>query len=107
MIVMKYYENGNLYQYLDHSNGILPWHDRAHDINLAKDICNGKRLEIPDDTPKFYADLMRQCWDNDPAKRPTAAYLNDKLGEWINLICDDPSPSEISNEHSVFEEIRW
>ena len=46
-------------------------------------------------------------WDNDPAKRPTAAYLNDKLGKWINLICDDPSPSEISNEHSVFEEIRW
>ena len=25
MIVMKYYENGNLYQYLDRSNGILSW----------------------------------------------------------------------------------
>ena len=24
---MKYYENGNLYQYLDHSNGILSWRD--------------------------------------------------------------------------------
>src|SRR6266542_6762376 len=27
MIVMKYYENGNLYQYLDRSNGILFWRD--------------------------------------------------------------------------------
>ncbi|PKY53119.1 hypothetical protein RhiirA4_471163 [Rhizophagus irregularis] len=25
MIVMKYYKNGNLYQYLDRSNGILSW----------------------------------------------------------------------------------
>ncbi|CAB5370968.1 unnamed protein product [Rhizophagus irregularis] len=27
MIVMKYYENGNLYQYLDHCNGIISWRD--------------------------------------------------------------------------------
>jgi serine/threonine protein kinase len=27
MIVMKYYENGNLYQYLDHCNGFLSWRD--------------------------------------------------------------------------------
>ncbi|CAB5386288.1 unnamed protein product [Rhizophagus irregularis] len=27
MIVMKYYENGNLYQYLDHCNGILSCRD--------------------------------------------------------------------------------
>ncbi|EXX59102.1 hypothetical protein RirG_191820 [Rhizophagus irregularis DAOM 197198w] len=134
MIVMKYYENGNLYQYLDHCNGIIswrdvidmlwgiagglerihserksmgifteeiylsktkstasaiysfgivmntlatgkrPWYNRAHDINLAKDICNGKRLEISDDTPNFYAELIQQCWDNDPEKRPTASY---------------------------------
>src|SRR5919205_3717545 len=27
MIVMKYYENGNLYQYLDHCNGFFSWRD--------------------------------------------------------------------------------
>jgi len=27
MIVMKYYKNGNIYQYLDRSNGALPWRD--------------------------------------------------------------------------------
>src|SRR3954454_7505869 len=30
--------------------------NRAHDINLAKDICDGKRLEIPEVTPNFYAE---------------------------------------------------
>uniref|UniRef100_U9SVC0 Protein kinase domain-containing protein n=1 Tax=Rhizophagus irregularis (strain DAOM 181602 / DAOM 197198 / MUCL 43194) TaxID=747089 RepID=U9SVC0_RHIID len=178
MIVMKYYENGDLYQYLDHYNGILSWRDmidmlwgiagglerihgegkihgnlhggnlliededtstdaRIGDIGLhgpcnnenkssdqiygvlpyvapevlrgenystasdmysigiiintlatAKDICNGERFEIPEDTPNFYSELMQQC-------------------EWIILICDDPTPSKISDENSIAEEKRW
>jgi len=87
--------------------GKRPWYNRAHDVSLAKNICDGERLEIPEDTPKFYAELMRQCWDNDSDKRPTSSYLNEKLGEWIILICDDPSPSRISDENSVAEEKRW
>src|SRR6266498_356538 len=38
MIVMKYYENGDLYQYLDRSNGILSWHDI---INMLWGIAGG------------------------------------------------------------------
>jgi serine/threonine protein kinase len=69
------------------ATGKRPWHSEAHDISLAKHICDGKRLEIPDDTPKFYAELMQQCWDNEPKKRPTASNLYKKLS-WINLILD-------------------
>jgi hypothetical protein len=49
-------------------------------------LCDGERLETPDGTPKFYAELMRQCWDNKPENRPTASRL---LREWLNLICDE------------------
>ncbi|CAB4392064.1 unnamed protein product [Rhizophagus irregularis] len=171
MIVMKYYENGNLYQYLDRSNGILswrdmidilqgvarglerihiegkihrnlhggnlliedeeisteacisdvglygpcyyhenknsgqrPWYDRAHDHYLAKSICDGERLEIPDDTPKFHAELMQQCWDNEPGNRPTASYLYKKLN-WINLIRDNPNPFD--DNYYISEEKRF
>ncbi|CAB4392001.1 unnamed protein product [Rhizophagus irregularis] len=110
MIVMKYYENGNLYQYLDRSNGILSWKDIIDilwGIAEARDICNGERLEIPEDTPSFYAELMQRCWDNDPAKRPNASYLNEKMGEWITLICDNPNPSEIFDEYNISEDKRW
>ena len=89
------------------ATGKRPWYNRAHDLSLAKDICDGKKLEIPEDTPPFYAELMKQCWNNDPEKRPTATYLNEKLGEWITLICDDPNPSEISDQCTIAEEKRW
>ncbi|PKY30386.1 kinase-like protein [Rhizophagus irregularis] len=44
------------------ATGKRPWYNRAHDTNLARDICDGKRLEIPDDTPKFYAELMIKAY---------------------------------------------
>ena len=36
-IVMKYYENGNLYQYLDLSNGILSWINMI-DMGIAREF---------------------------------------------------------------------
>jgi serine/threonine protein kinase len=92
------------------ANGKRPWYDRAHDINLAKDICKGKRLEIPEDTPKFYEESMKQCWDDKPERRPTASKLNKKLGEWVALIKSsetldtmNSNPSKILKEYSTAE----
>ncbi|GBB95365.1 hypothetical protein RclHR1_25190002 [Rhizophagus clarus] len=65
------------------ATGKKPWYNRAHNIGLAKNICDGERLKIPEDTPKFYVKLMQQCWDNEPGIRPTASYLYERLN-WIN-----------------------
>ena len=83
------------------ATGKRPWYNKAHDISLAKNICDGMRLEIPEDTPKFYAELMRQCWDNEPEKRPIASHLYHKLN-WINLVCD----RSFNDDYSVSEEKR-
>ncbi|RGB36279.1 hypothetical protein C1646_697585 [Rhizophagus diaphanus] len=39
--------------------GIPPFNDKAHDLQLALDICKGKRPEIIENTPQCYVDLMK------------------------------------------------
>ncbi|RHZ85016.1 hypothetical protein Glove_73g38 [Diversispora epigaea] len=54
--------------------------DRTHDTRLIIDICNGVRPKIPevmlDWIPQCYSDLMHECWNGDPSKRPTVPELS-------------------------------
>ncbi|RHZ60901.1 hypothetical protein Glove_350g38 [Diversispora epigaea] len=63
--------------------GSQPFADQAHDTYLMIDICNGVRPKVPDMTlnwiPKCYLDMMYQCWDDDPFKRPTTHKLTHYL----------------------------
>ncbi|CAI2162539.1 2205_t:CDS:1 [Funneliformis geosporum] len=86
------------------SAGIRPWCNRPHDLELATEICFGLRPEIIDGTPNAYIQLMTRCWNSNPTMRPTAAQLYDILGSWVNAICDDPNPSELSHQFDVAEE---
>jgi len=56
----------------EHTTGKKPFHDRPHDQYLMLDILEGERPQITDDTPEFYAELMKSCWDHNPENRPTA-----------------------------------
>ncbi|PKK67173.1 hypothetical protein RhiirC2_714313 [Rhizophagus irregularis] len=89
------------------SAGFRPWYDKPHDLRLASEICFGLRPEIIDGTPKVYIKLMTQCWHPDPSKRPTASKLSELLGNWLIAICDDPDPSEISDQFNVAEEKKF
>src|SRR6185369_14609172 len=44
----------------------------------------GERPQITDDTPEFYAELMKRCWDHNPENRPTAEEINRCLLEYYN-----------------------
>ncbi|RGB40662.1 kinase-like domain-containing protein [Rhizophagus diaphanus] len=82
------------------ATGRQPFANCAHDSILALNICNGKRPEINEqETPKFYIDLMKNCWDPDPDKRPSAIEIENLL---INSFHDD----EIKKQIEKAEEYR-
>src|ERR1044071_9131393 len=89
------------------SAGIRPYCDKPHDKQLIQDICLGVRPSVVSGTPPVFAELMLQCLDANPSNRPTASQLYECFGNWISAICDDPDPSDLSNEFDVAEEIKF
>ena len=61
--------------------GKKPFHNRPHNYILISDILKGERPQITDDTPEFYAELMKRCWDHNPENRPTAKEILDYFKE--------------------------
>ena len=64
------------------TTGKKPFHDRPHNSSLISDILNGIRPQVTDDTPEFYAELMKKCWDHSPENRPTAQEIKDCLWKY-------------------------
>ncbi|CAG8694883.1 13985_t:CDS:2, partial [Dentiscutata erythropus] len=137
MFVMRFYDNGNVYEFLDKVKGIITWRDiidmlwgvasgldKIHSEKRFHSNLHGGNLLIEDETistdariadidefikdiPNLYRELMERCWDSNPSNRPTASELYNLLGKWIICICDDPNPSPISEEFFNAEEKRW
>ncbi|POG59843.1 kinase-like domain-containing protein [Rhizophagus irregularis DAOM 181602=DAOM 197198] len=76
------------------SSGQPPFNNHEHDYDLAMNIVNGIRPKIVPGTPLEYKNLMKQCWDADPLKRPNIFTLRKKTRE-INLFYQTKS-SELS-----------
>ena len=70
------------------TTGKKPFHDRPHNHCLIMDILKGERPQITDDTPEFYAELMKRCWDHNPENRPTAWEINVCLGKYYDYGSD-------------------
>ena len=63
--------------------GCKPFANDEHSISLVCEIVNGRRPEITDDTPECFANLMKQCWDSDPKKRPSITEVRKTFGRWF------------------------
>ncbi|CAB4439226.1 unnamed protein product [Rhizophagus irregularis] len=78
-----------------------PFINYGHDYNLAMNIVNGIRPRIVSGIPAEYKDLMEQCWDSDPSKRPNTYTLWYRIQE-MNLhyqsTPDETFQPEINNE---------
>src|SRR6266480_4096645 len=54
------------------------------DYDLAMSIINGMRPRIVSGIPLEYKELMEQCWDADPLKRPDIGILCEKINKLHN-----------------------
>ncbi|CAB4438192.1 unnamed protein product [Rhizophagus irregularis] len=61
------------------SSGQPPFINYEHNYDLAMYIINGIRPKIVSGTPLEYKNLMKQCWDADPSKRPDIVTLDNKI----------------------------
>ncbi|CAB4424249.1 unnamed protein product [Rhizophagus irregularis] len=80
------------------SSGRPPFINREHDYNLAINIINGIRPKIVLGTPVEYKNLMKECWDADPSKRPdhnTLFYKIQKTNLYYQNMTDESFQSEI------------
>ena len=66
------------------SSGQPPFINYEHNYDLAMNIVNGIRPKIVSGTPLEYKNLIKQCWNADPSKRPDIETLQNKMDE-INL----------------------
>ncbi|RGB40745.1 kinase-like domain-containing protein [Rhizophagus diaphanus] len=62
-------------------------------------ICDGLRPKPIEGTPPCYIELMQQCWNSDPKKRPTAEYIANTLQGWF-----EGSNENISNQFKTADE---
>ncbi|KFH73872.1 TKL protein kinase [Podila verticillata NRRL 6337] len=53
------------------SSGKVPFGKRLHDPMLLRELIDGTRETIVPGTPKDYAELIVECWDKVPSKRPS------------------------------------
>ncbi|CAF4600582.1 unnamed protein product [Rotaria sp. Silwood2] len=53
----------------------LPYQEYADDVTILAHVTNGKRLDIPLDTPDSYRSIITISWDQNPEKRPLCLEL--------------------------------
>ncbi|RGB38916.1 kinase-like domain-containing protein [Rhizophagus diaphanus] len=76
-----------------------PFSNRQHDAGLALAVLDGLRPEDIKGTPDFYSNLMKQCWNFEPLKRPDASHLPklfEEMMEQCKMIDDDTISSKIA-----------
>ncbi|POG63371.1 kinase-like domain-containing protein, partial [Rhizophagus irregularis DAOM 181602=DAOM 197198] len=82
----KYTQESDIYSFgiiaYEVCTGNYPYHDMTRDTNLAISICGGHRPESNYKIPQLILNIIKQCWDTDPLKRPKAKEINDLLEDY-------------------------
>ena len=65
------------------TTGCKPFANVKHDHVLIYQIIGGEQPEITNDTPECFANLMKNCWDSDPKKRPSIEKVHSIIEGWF------------------------
>lgn len=93
------------------TNGQTPYKGLMNKQVIEK-VREGYRLEKPNDCPTEVYRLMRMCWEEDPAKRPTFVQLFEELeriGREVKLdavIVDDEPVKSGKEEEPIYNDFR-
>src|SRR5205823_423752 len=85
------------------STGKPPYGNVPHNEHLAITICNGMRPTVAKGTPKCYIDLVNQCLDANPEKRPSSKMILKIIRNW--RFHDDHEKVTHSKKKSVYKDI--
>ncbi|PKC72660.1 hypothetical protein RhiirA1_531052 [Rhizophagus irregularis] len=90
------------------ATGRQPFGNRAHDYDLALDICKGIGPEISEpEAPRCYIDLMKKCWDLDKNNRPDVFGLDKEITSFlVSYTMDLAILGEIKIQFEEAEEYR-
>ncbi|PKK71291.1 hypothetical protein RhiirC2_778577, partial [Rhizophagus irregularis] len=89
-----------------------PFWNENHDIELIIKICDGLRPPTVTNAPEGYIELMKECWNSDPNKRPTAEdirfifnsmFSKEYYGETKVIKSSDIGPVTINNLGAVYK----
>jgi hypothetical protein len=75
--------------------GRRPFWDRSHDTDLIIEIVDGLRPPIVTNAPEGYIELMEECWNPDPNKRPTAKDISEKIYKMDSNEANARNPTKI------------
>ncbi|RIB06190.1 hypothetical protein C2G38_2217724 [Gigaspora rosea] len=96
------------------TTGIYTFCGHPFDIELALEICDGKRPEFALETPSCYIELAKLCMDSDLQKRPTAETIPLKkysdiiyryASKFINTHDISQKYKERNNQHDIYGSI--
>ena len=48
----------------------IPYADIHDEVEVVKQVCEGKRPPIPPTLPLYLHNVLQSCWEDDPSKRP-------------------------------------
>jgi serine/threonine protein kinase len=104
----KYNKTSDIYSFgmimWELMTGRRPFWDRNHDIELIIEICDGLRPPIFTNAPEGYIELMEECWQSDPNKRPIAIDILErikKIYEKEHENRNNKNPTEIMESSNI------